>query len=108
MASNTSGGGRTVLADVGQGAASSIFLGNYNSAGYGALNVSVVTVNGCAIDMNQAQGGGDGNGEGGGIANVLDATTMVASSFIILNQMTQAAGPAWAAAPTMTPPQAWR
>lgn len=83
---NTAGGTGTVLTDVGVGGGLFNFLGNYNSPGYGDLTASVITVSGCTIDQNQAQGDGGGNGEGGGIANVLDATTMVANSFIILNQ----------------------
>jgi sugar lactone lactonase YvrE len=44
----------------------------------------VVTVSDCLIDHNKAQGGG-GNAEGGGIANLLGATTTVSSSMLTMN-----------------------
>jgi hypothetical protein len=45
----------------------------------------VVTVSGSTIDHNLAQGGG-GNGEGGGIANLLSATTTVDTSAVTYNE----------------------
>jgi hypothetical protein len=45
----------------------------------------VVTVSNCLIASNQAEGPG-GNGEGGGIANVVDATTTVSSSILVGNE----------------------
>jgi hypothetical protein len=49
---------------------------------YGPLDVSTVTVSNCQISQNAAQGTGGGSGEGGGIANVLDASTMVGNSVV--------------------------
>jgi hypothetical protein len=80
------GGIGAVFAGLGAGGGIFNFLGNYNSAGYGLFDTSVVAVSGCLIDLNLAQGGCGGNGEGGGIANVLDATTTVSSSFLTLNK----------------------
>ena len=51
------------------------------------MNASVVTVSSCLIDHNQAQAVDSGNAEGGGIANVLSATTTVAGSTITQNQV---------------------
>ncbi len=89
---NTASGTGALFAGLGAGGAIYNGLGNYNSSGYGPLGASVVTVSGCTIDQNQAQGGGGGNGEGGGIANVLDATTTVASSTITKNQASGGGG----------------
>ena len=72
----------------GLGAGGGIFnwLGNYNSSSFGMLlNPSVVTVTNSTLDHNQAQGGGGGNGLGGGIANLLSATTTVDSSCLTHN-----------------------
>jgi len=82
---NTAGGTGTVFAGVGTGGGIFNALGNYNS-GYGLTNASAVTVSNSTLQHNQAQGGIGGNGDGGGIANVLDATTTVASSTIFQNQ----------------------
>jgi fibronectin-binding autotransporter adhesin len=83
---NTASGTGTLLAGVGVGGGIFNYLGNYNSPGYGSLDASVVTVSGSLIDQNQADGGGDGNGEGGGIANLLSATTTVTGSTITQNE----------------------
>jgi hypothetical protein len=74
-----------VFADLGAGGAIFNYLGDYNSSGLGQLNASVVTISNSLIDHNQAHGNGGGNGEGGGIANVFAATTMVAYSTITQN-----------------------
>ncbi len=89
---NTAAGTGAVFAGLGAGGAIYNGLGDYNSAGYGPFDASVVTVTGCSIDQNTAQGGGAGNGEGGGIANVLSATTTVTESAIILNEANGAWG----------------
>jgi hypothetical protein len=83
---NTAAGAGAVFAGLGAGGGIFNYLGNYNSSGYGPFNASVVTVTNSTIAFNLAQGGGGGNGEGGGIANVLDAATTVADSVLILNQ----------------------
>jgi hypothetical protein len=85
---NLASGIGTVFASLGAGAGIFNYLGNYNSppTGYGPLNASVVTVSDSWIALNEAQGSGGGNGEGGGIANILDATTTVSSSILALNQ----------------------
>jgi hypothetical protein len=85
---NMAGGSGALLAGVGAGGGIFNDLGNYNSPpeDYGPLGPSVVTVSGSVIDLNLAQGGGGANGEGGGIANVLSATTTVGSSFLVQNQ----------------------
>lgn len=81
----------TVYAGLGAGGAIFNYLSNFNSSVYGSLGVSVVTVSDCVIDLNQAQGGG-GNGEGGGIANLLGATTTVDNSLLTLNEANGAGG----------------
>ena len=88
---NTAGGAGAVFAGLGAGGGIFNYLGNYNSSVYGSLGVSVVTVSDCVIDLNQAQGGG-GNGEGGGIANLLGATTTVDNSLLTLNEANGAGG----------------
>jgi hypothetical protein len=83
---NAAGGTGAAFANLGAGAGIFNDLGNYNSSGYGPFSASIVTVSGCTIDHNFAQGGGGGNGEGGGIADVLSATTAVDSSALTKNQ----------------------
>jgi hypothetical protein len=78
--SNTAGGTGAVFAGLGAGGAIFNFLSKFNSSAYGSLGVSAVTVSDSLIDHNLAQGDGGGNGEGGGIANLLSATTTVDSS----------------------------
>jgi fibronectin-binding autotransporter adhesin len=85
---NTAGGAGAVFAGLGAGGGIFNYLGNYNSSGYGPLGVSSATVNGCVFDLNQAQGGDGANGVGGGIANVVSATTTVTNSILTLNQAT--------------------
>ena len=88
---NSASGAGVVFAGLGAGGGIFNFLGNYNSSGYGLLNPSVVNVSSCLIQLNQAQGGG-GNALGGGLANLLDATTTVSGSFLIQNQADGGAG----------------
>jgi hypothetical protein len=84
---NTAGGAGAVFAGLGAGGGIFNYLGNFNSPNYGSpLTNSMVAVSNCVIDLNQAQGGGGGNAEGGGIANLLDATTTATKSVLILNQ----------------------
>jgi S1-C subfamily serine protease len=54
--------------------------------------LSIVTVSGSTIAYNQAQGGGAGNGEGGGIADLLSATTAVAGSSLDHNEAISGGG----------------
>jgi hypothetical protein len=89
---NTAGGLGAVFAGLGAGGGIFNFLGNYNSAGYGLFATSVVTVSGSLIDLNLAQGGSGGNGEGGGIANLLSATTTLSSTTLILNEANGGSG----------------
>ena len=83
---NSASGAGAVFAGLGAGGGIFNFLGNYNSSVFGQLNPSVVTVTNSTLDHNLAQGGGGGNGLGGGIANLLSATTTVDSSFLTNNQ----------------------
>jgi hypothetical protein len=84
---NSAGGTGAVFANLGAGGALFNWLGNYNSPpeDYGPLGPSVVTLSNCLIASNQAEGLG-GNGEGGGIANVLSARTTVTSSVLVGNE----------------------
>jgi hypothetical protein len=84
---NSAAGTGAVFANLGAGGALFNWLGNYNSPpeDYGPLGPSVVTLSNCLIASNQAEGQG-GNAEGGGIANVLSATTTVASSILVGNE----------------------
>jgi hypothetical protein len=84
---NSAGGTGAVFANLGAGGALFNWLGNYNSPpeDYGPLGPSVVTVSNCLIASNQAEGPG-GNGEGGGIADLVSATTMVTSSVLVGNE----------------------
>jgi hypothetical protein len=81
-----SASGTNEFAGLGAGGGIFNWLGNYDSPTFGQLNPSVATVTNSTLDQNLAQGGGGGNGEGGGIANLLSATTTVATSFLTLNQ----------------------
>ena len=83
---NTASGAGAVFAGLGAGGGIFNYLGNYNSSGYGLLDRQRGHRQQQHVDHNLAQGGGGGNGEGGGIANVLDATTTVANSTIAQNQ----------------------
>ena len=83
---NSASGTGALFAGLGAGGGIFNFLGNYNSSVFGQLNPSVVTVTKSTLDHNLAQGGGGGNGLGGGIANLLSATTTVDSSFLTNNQ----------------------
>jgi hypothetical protein len=85
-AGNAASGTGAAFANLGAGGAILNWLGNYNSSGYGPFDASVVSVSGCTIDHNLAQGGGGGNGLGGGIANLVSATTTVDSSSLSKNQ----------------------
>jgi hypothetical protein len=92
--SNTARGAGAVFANLGAGGALFNWLGNYNSPpeDYGPLGPSIVTVSDCLLAFNLAQGGGGGNGEGGGIANLVAATTTVTSSVLTGNEATGGAG----------------
>ena len=81
---NTASGTGAVFAGLGSGAAIFNYLGNYASSAYGILNASALTIDGSTFDHNDAQGGG--NGEGGGIANLLSATTTMSKVTIRQNQ----------------------
>jgi hypothetical protein len=82
---NTASGAGALF--IGLGAGGGIFnsLGNYNSSGYGPLNASVVTVSGCSIDHNQAVGGTGGDGYGGGLADLLSATSTLSGTEVSHN-----------------------
>ena len=49
------------------------------------MDASVLTISGCLIANNQAEGNG-GNALGGGIADILSATTTVSGSFLVQNE----------------------
>jgi len=80
------GASASVFANLGAGGAIFNFLGNFNSSGFGQLDASVVSVSGSTLSLNLAQGGVGGNGDGGAIANLLDAATTVDHSVITLNK----------------------
>jgi hypothetical protein len=82
---DTAAGSGTLCAGVGAGGAILNGLGNFNSAGYGPLSVSTVTLSNCVISGNQAESDG-ASALGGGIANVLSATTTVTASVLTLNE----------------------
>ncbi len=50
------------------------------------FNASVVTITGSLIDLNEAEGCGGGNAEGGGMADLLSANTTLSSSIVALNE----------------------
>ena len=107
---NTTSGTGAVFAGLGAGGGIFNYLGNYNSppTDYGPLNASVVTISGCTIDHNQAQGGGGSNGEGGGIANLLSATTRVTGTVLSQNQANGNGGAGLGGGATTMPALAWR
>jgi hypothetical protein len=83
---NTTSGSGVLFAGLGAGGGIFNYLGNYNSAAYGQFTSSVVTVSNSLIDLNESVGGGGGNGVGGGIADLLSASTTVSNSILTLNQ----------------------
>jgi hypothetical protein len=83
---NTADGGGAVFPGLGAGAGIFNWLGKFNSLNVGSFGDSVVTVSDCLIDHNQVQGGGGGSALGGGIANLLSATTAVTGSTLTNNQ----------------------
>jgi hypothetical protein len=83
---NTAGGSDAVFAGLGAGGGIFNYLGGYDSAGYGQFTTSVVNVTNSTLYHNQALGASVGSGEGGGIANVLSATTTLSSTILTLNQ----------------------
>jgi hypothetical protein len=82
---NTASGSGIIFAGFGAGGAIFNYLSNFNSSVYGPLGASAVTVTGCGIALNLAEGNDGGTGAGGGIANVLGATTTVSSTALTLN-----------------------
>jgi hypothetical protein len=88
---SASGSPGAVFAGLGAGGGIFNFLGNYNSPSVGQLSLSVVTVTNSTLDQNLTQVGG-GNGLGGGITNLVSATTTVDSSFLTNNQAIGAGG----------------
>jgi hypothetical protein len=74
-----------IFAGLGAGGAIFNYLSNYNSSVYGNLGVSDVTVDNNTLALNQAVGGVGGNGEGGGVADLLNASTTITDSTILLN-----------------------
>jgi hypothetical protein len=78
--------GGTIFAGLGAGAGIFNWLGNFSFPNLGPVGATVVTVTNCTLDHNLAQEGGGGNGLGGGIANLLSATTTVSGSFLLNNQ----------------------
>jgi hypothetical protein len=83
---NTTSGAGAVLANLGAGGGIFNYLGNYCSSGFGMLDPSAVTVTDSTLHHNVAQGGRGGAGLGGGIADVLSASTAVAGSTVTQNQ----------------------
>jgi hypothetical protein len=81
---NTTSGSGALLANLGAGGGIFNYLSNFNSAGYGQLDVSVVNVSDSLIALNEAQA--SGCGEGGGIADALSASTTVMHSTLTLNE----------------------
>jgi hypothetical protein len=77
-----SGGGGLLVDGAGLGGGIFNFLGGYNSSGYGQFDTSTVTLTNCLLIANKAQGGAGGNGEGGGIANLFDASTTLYNSVV--------------------------
>ena len=87
---NSATGSSSLFANLGAGGAVFNYLGSYSSTGFGQLGPkSTTTVTDCAIDYNLAEGQG-GDGEGGGIADVLSSTTVVTGSALTMNQASDA------------------
>jgi hypothetical protein len=81
----TAEGTGAVFAGLGAGGGIFNFLGAFNSSEFGNLNASVVTVSNSIVGLNLAQGGGDGNGEGGGIYVGSGTTATIDQTIITLN-----------------------